>query len=432
MLMQKLVVIVSIWRGPASVESAFLQESAKLGLESERSHERLAMDEEQTLANTYTKSRFMPKGWGNGPGGGGDQSDPILSWPDDPHKVGPVTPTQDRIRQTVHPGVLPSPSGKAAYETPTMQPRAAYETPTMQPRAAYETPTMQPRAVKPLWPDAPDIKPQAVNLRKKAAKCFDASQFLVDFPKSKNSVFKKFSQGNQDGVMRSLFSPEYLGTTNKGFVEFGFPDSTFSTSYGNGRQLISDMGFHPELLLDGSFENPDIKLHKHFVTAENIVGLFEKYNVSKESDYVSVDIDSCDIWLFMAITKKFRPRVVTVEYNSNYGIDSYQTMGGIDNNGKQTCSKFDYTWKGASLFGGSLSAIYLAAQRREYTMVYASPSLDTFMVRNDLICPGTAPPLGAFKYATDLPLHRPYADEQGPRNTLEMDFKTWLAQNPNA
>jgi len=263
---------------------------------------------------------------------------------------------------------------------------------------------------------------EGLNLRKKAAKCFDASQWLVDFPKSNNADFKKFSQGNQDGVMRSLFSPKYLGTTNKGFVEFGFPDTTFDTSYGNGRQLISDMGFHPELLLDGSFENPDIKLHKQFVTAKNIVGVFEKYNVSKESDYVSVDIDSCDIWLFMAITKKFRPRVVTVEYNSNYGIDSYQAMG----------CKFDYTWKGTNLYGASLSAIYLAAQRSEYTMVYASPTLDTFMVRNDLICPGTAPPLSAFEYATDLPLHRPYADEQGPRYMLEMDFKTWLAENPKA
>jgi hypothetical protein len=245
---------------------------------------------------------------------------------------------------------------------------------------------------------------------------------MVDFPKSQDAHIKQFSQGNQDGVLTSLFSPQNLGTTNRGFVEFGFPDTTFDTSYGNGRHLISNMGFHPELLLDGVNENPAIKLHKHFLTAKNIVSIFEKYNVSKESDYVSVDIDSCDIWLFMAITKKFRPRVMTVEYNSNYGIDSYQAMG----------CQFDYTWGGDNIYGASLSAIYLAAQRHEYTMVYATPQLDTFLVRNDLICPGSAPPLSAFKYATNLPLHRGYAGEQGPRDMLVMDFKQWVAENPNA
>lgn len=258
-----------------------------------------------------------------------------------------------------------------------------------------------------------------------AATCFNASQWLVDFPRSENADYKEFSQGNQDGVLTSLFSPQNLGTTNKGFVEFGFPDTTFSTSYGNGHHLIANMGFHPELLLDGNNENPDIKLHKHFLTAQNIVSIFEKYNVSKEADYVSIDIDSCDIWLFMAITKKFRPRVLTVEYNSNYGIDSYQAM---------SCQHDwqDYTWAGDNLYGASLSAIFLAAQRHGYTMVYATKSLDTFLVRNDLICPGTAPPLSVFTYATNLPLHRAYADEQGSRHMLVMDFKQWLAEHPNA
>jgi len=253
-------------------------------------------------------------------------------------------------------------------------------------------------------------------------KCFNASKWLTEFPNSPWVHYKRFSQGNQDGVMMSLFSPEQLGTTNKGFVEFGFPDTSFATSYGNGHNLVEDMGFHAELLLDGGNENPYINLHKHFLTKDNIVPIFKKYNVSKEPDYVSVDIDSCDIWLFMAITSTYRPRLMTVEYNSKYGINNYQAMN----------CKHDYTWGGDNLYGASLSALYLAGQRRKYTMVYATPKLDTFFVRDDLVCPGTAPPLSAFTYATELWM--PYHDYTGypPAEAHLVDFKSWLAKHPQA
>lgn len=257
-------------------------------------------------------------------------------------------------------------------------------------------------------------------------KCFNAKQWMDTFPQTWESSFRKFSQGNQDGVMKSLFAPDNLGTTNKGFVEFGFPDTTFDTSYGNGRHLVSDMGFHPELLLDGGNENPHINLHKHFLTQDNIVDIFKHYNVSKEPDYVSIDIDSCDIWLFMAIASSYRPRLITVEYNSKYSISDYTAMN----------CKHDYTWSGDDIYGASLSAIYLAAQRKQYTMVYATPQLDVFLVRNDLICPGTAPPLSAFDYATILPLHRTYGDYNvsinGPKEAHLMNFKDWLAKHPDA
>jgi hypothetical protein len=64
------------------------------------------------------------------------------------------------------------------------------------------------------------------------------------------------------------------------------------------------------------------------LSSANIVSLFEKYKVPLEADYVSIDIDSTDLWVFRAIlaSKKFRPRVFSVEYNANLAIGDFRTF----------------------------------------------------------------------------------------------------------
>lgn len=253
--------------------------------------------------------------------------------------------------------------------------------------------------------------------------CFDASSWLAKF--AAEPSWKKYSQGDQDAVLSSLFSADHLGTTNKEFVEFGFPDKDFSTSYGNGRHLREKLGFSSALLLDGASSNPAINLHKRFATAGNIVSIFDQFKVPLEADYVSVDIDSCDLWLFFAITTKYRPRVMTVEYNSNYPMDDYRTQRCADPKAKGA-----YHWKEDNIYGASLSAIELAAQKRGYSLVYVTPMLDAFLVRNDLLCAGTTVPKARFNAATRLPIHHEYDGAQGPKSELLVDFKTWLAANP--
>lgn len=127
-------------------------------------------------------------------------------------------------------------------------------------------------------------------------KCLDAQAWFTNF--NQQYRYGYFSQGDQDSILESLFSADHLGTTNKQFVEFGFPTPTFKTSFGNGRYLRAKLGFEPILLLDGNASNPAINLHKSWITADNIVSLFRKFNVPNQPDYVSVDIDSCDLWVF--------------------------------------------------------------------------------------------------------------------------------------
>jgi len=260
----------------------------------------------------------------------------------------------------------------------------------------------------------------ALSASNDAQHCLDARAWLEKF--ANEPSWRQYSQGDQDAVLASLFSAEFLGTTNKEFVEFGFPDHDFSTSYGNGRNLKEQFGFTNFLLLDGMSSNPEIHLHKRFVTASSIVGIFDEFKVPREVDYMSVDIDSCDLWLFFAITEKYRPRVMTVEYNSNHGIDDYSTQRCAD-----PMASGAYRWNFDNISGASLSAIELAAQKRNYSLVYASPRLDMFLVRNDLLCPGTSVTKETFKAATSLPIHGAYDGAFGPISELLIDFKQWVA-----
>ena len=48
----------------------------------------------------------------------------------------------------------------------------------------------------------------------------------------------------------------------------------------------------------------------------------------RELDYLSIDIDSTDIWVWRALLKsgKYRPRVVSIEYNSNLPLGDFRVF----------------------------------------------------------------------------------------------------------
>ena len=127
--------------------------------------------------------------------------------------------------------------------------------------------------------------------------------------------FRIKSQKHQDGALAYIF--QNIGVTNKFYVEFGFNADNFEGGSGANSYVLHKHFGWKGLLLDGQHENPAINLHKEFILPENIASIFRKHNVPKEPDFVSIDIDSYDIWLFKAlVTGGFRPRVLTVEYNA--------------------------------------------------------------------------------------------------------------------
>ena len=246
--------------------------------------------------------------------------------------------------------------------------------------------------------------------------CFHASRWQTEFERVK--CFRNFSQSYQDCTLQSLFDRMHLGSTNQYYVEFGFHlnDVLGTAKFGQPRKRhprpgeIPPYGGNTELLrrqgwtglrMDGHEHiNKDPVIYKEFITPQNVAHLFQKYKVPIEPDYVSIDIDSCDLWVFLALTDAYRPRVISIEYNSNYAFEESKT---------NVCVRPDdakepfFTSKGHIGDGASFMAIHKAARRRGYEVVWVDAYLDVFLVRADLLC--DFPKVDRFRSMTVLVLH---------------------------
>ena len=181
---------------------------------------------------------------------------------------------------------------------------------------------------------------------------------------------KVFSQNKEDGILKYIF--QNIQMTNRYYVGFG----TESGKERNTRYLQS-RGW-TGLLMDGGNENQAINLHKEFITPNNIVSLFKKYNVPIKFDLLSIDIDSTDLWIWKEIGKVYHPRVVVTEFNSNCDLYEYWTF---PNDSKQT-------WKGDRHFGACLSSLYLLSRQLNYTLVYVDSNyINAFFIRSDIVQP---------------------------------------------
>jgi hypothetical protein len=132
-----------------------------------------------------------------------------------------------------------------------------------------------------------------------------------------------FSQNGEDGVLWEILSR--LGIHEGFFVEIGA-----SPNESNCLLLADLLGWHG-VFLDASARetgelarkyaaSPHIVVVNSFVTPDNLEGSFQSANVPLEFDVLSIDVDGNDYWLWRAL-KKYRPKVVVIEYNSALGAD---------------------------------------------------------------------------------------------------------------
>lgn len=213
----------------------------------------------------------------------------------------------------------------------------------------------------------------ALHLAADPPRCLDAKSWWANQLNQKYGL-GVYSQCDQDEKLMSLFSDENLGTTNKFYVEFGW------TGIGNSQTERLKVeknwtGFRMDDACDSAHQ-----CHKEWISGDNIVSLFQKHSSPKEPDYVSIDIDSTDVWVFSNLTKSFRPRVLTVEYKAYFNITDIVPRDSQS----------------------SLGAVAFAAQQSGYSLVGVEPSLDAFLVRSDLVCPGTQVQLSEFARFTSL------------------------------
>ena len=100
------------------------------------------------------------------------------------------------------------------------------------------------------------------------------------------------------------------------------------------------------------------------LTEGNIVSAFHNASIPPEVDYVSIDVDSIDVWLLRALLleRQYRPRVISIEYNRNFLIDMFVS-----------CERNWHEWTGRSVFGASAAAINLVASSFGYRAVHVMP-----------------------------------------------------------
>ncbi|MDW3219593.1 MAG: hypothetical protein R8F63_13355 [Acidimicrobiales bacterium] len=136
-------------------------------------------------------------------------------------------------------------------------------------------------------------------------------------------------------------------------------------------RLLLEQGW-TGLRMDGVAQPAPNDIRQEFITAENINELFARYDVPDDFDLLSIDIDSNEYWVLRALDGRYRPRVLTMEYNASLGPVARKTIA------------YDPThiWDVSSYFGASLAALHDLASRRGYELVGCdSMGVNAFWVR---------------------------------------------------
>jgi hypothetical protein len=226
----------------------------------------------------------------------------------------------------------------------------------------------------------------------------------------------EYSQGGQDGILAEIFRHVPTANVPPFCVEFGFnADSLDGGSGANVARLVLKERWRA-LLLDGSHENPSINLHREFLTSANIEEVFTRHGVPSEPDYVSIDLDTTDLWIFRSLLHHYRAAVYSVEYNSHFPLGAAITFP--DDPAER--------WERDRGYGASLEALALVAVENGYSLVAVEPWLDAFFVRNDLIDDGSgtiAPPLEHYRDCTGLVKNVPLKRRR--RAGIFLDYRVW-------
>jgi hypothetical protein len=193
--------------------------------------------------------------------------------------------------------------------------------------------------------------------------------------------FKVYSQHDEDGIIEEIF--RRIGATNRFFVEFGVGDGLENcTTYcllkqWSGVWIDGSAYCYEEICknFSGQLAAGVLKARYAFITAENIEQLFRELQVPQEFDFLSIDIDYNDFWIWKAI-QAFSPRVVAIEYNASLKQTASCTVPYSTTRG----------WQYTNYFGSSLKALEKLGQEKGYSLVGCNyTGVTAFFVRNDLL-----------------------------------------------
>eukprot|EP00929_Paragymnodinium_shiwhaense_P053711 TRINITY_DN26901_c0_g1_i9.p1 TRINITY_DN26901_c0_g1~~TRINITY_DN26901_c0_g1_i9.p1 ORF type:complete len:443 (-),score=36.93 TRINITY_DN26901_c0_g1_i9:316-1644(-) len=236
-------------------------------------------------------------------------------------------------------------------------------------------------------------------VRARGRRCFSPRLALPLFQRF--AKWRWHSQAMQDSVLHLLMlRPDGsvpLTPASEGgpfFVEFGYSFHPHSNT-----EYLLRAGWRG-VRFDLENEQPSQSLFREVITPTNIFDVFKKHRVPPEPDLVSIDIDSCDVWVFWSLTRPgspFRPRVVQIEFNRHFDFDARTSLD--CRTGRPPWSTTGWPFKDfypvqALAYGASIRTIVEAGAARGYSLVWIERCYDVFLVRDDLLCSGEALPKG--------------------------------------
>lgn len=197
--------------------------------------------------------------------------------------------------------------------------------------------------------------------------------------------FKVYSQNDEDGILEEIF--RRLSLARGAFCEIGVENGLECNSLyllhkgwkgvwleGNPEQQQPIEEKFRQLI-----ENGRLALSIGYVTPDNLdetmASGLARIGVDVDAlDFLSIDIDGMDIYLFEAL--RVRPKVVCIEYNGKFPPPLK----------KRPVFDPTYTWRGSDYMGSSLSEINASASQMGYKLVATNlTGANAFFVRNDLL-----------------------------------------------
>ena len=217
---------------------------------------------------------------------------------------------------------------------------------------------------------------------------------------------KWFSQNGEDGITIKLVDIIYgtMNDPNKYYVEFGVENGKEC----NTRILREKYGWRG-LQMDGSNHNEKINLQREFITKENITQLFEKYNVPKLINVLSVDIDFNDFYCLHEILKNYVCDIIICEYNGCH----------FPTEDKIVVYNSTQTWDTTNYFGASLLSMVKLCSAFNYTLVYCNANgVNAFFINNEII---NKLSLNFLNMEDIMKLYRPSRYGNGPNGGHKQD-----------
>jgi hypothetical protein len=202
----------------------------------------------------------------------------------------------------------------------------------------------------------------------------------VELPPPYDLLSERFhyrSQNEEDGLLLALF--KRIGTTDRRSVEIGC-----GSNGGNSGFLVQECGW-TSLMVDANRTSIDTvrvryaghaaTIVKHRVTRDDVNELLTHHGFTGELDFLSIDVDGIDYWVWEAMTV-CTPRVVVLEYNWLFGPDRAVTV--------PYDASFQIGATGTRSYrGASLAALVHLSRRKGYRLI-ATERVNAFFLRNDI------------------------------------------------